>query len=131
MLQSWVIYLLVVVLPWQLFVMAQDPAEQLFREAAQEYMTRMQQRNTQKAWDVWYQLADTLLSESSTTPLQKIGALEESILMIERAIYEMGQPDDPIRDKAREAGFRFLAKPVNSARLRALILALANAARTD
>jgi CheY-like chemotaxis protein len=31
-----------------------------------------------------------------------------------------------VRERAREAGFRFLPKPVNAARLRALILALAS-----
>jgi CheY-like chemotaxis protein len=31
---------------------------------------------------------------------------------------------DVIRDRARAAGFRFLPKPVNPARLRALVLAL-------
>eukprot|EP00977_Amphora_coffeiformis_P006777 scaffold1485_cov171-Amphora_coffeaeformis.AAC.16 len=70
-------------------------------------MSRMQRRDT-KAWDVWSQLADKFLSisdvddddKSTPTRLQRIGALEESILMIERAIYEMGEPDDPIRDKA-------------------------------
>ena len=34
---------------------------------------------------------------------------------------------DVIRDRARAAGFRFLAKPVNPARLRALVLALTRA----
>lgn len=87
-------------------VTAQDPAELLFRKTAEEYMSRMQHKDS-KAWDVWSQLADAFLSlsvdndeQDSPNRLQRIGALEESILMIERTIYEMGQPDDPIRDKA-------------------------------
>ncbi|RLQ22816.1 response regulator [Seongchinamella sediminis] len=38
---------------------------------------------------------------------------------------------DVIRDRAKAAGFRFLSKPVNAARLRALILALTAAAQTS
>jgi DNA-binding response OmpR family regulator len=34
---------------------------------------------------------------------------------------------DVIRDRAKAAGYRFLPKPVNAARLRALILALTRA----
>ena len=89
-----------------------DPAEQLFRHTLQEYMHRAQTRRRTQLWEPWAQLANQLLSVTSSsddddtadawtpTRLQAIGTLEESILTIERAIYEMGQPDDVVRDKA-------------------------------
>lgn len=93
-----------------------DPAEQLFRQTMQEYSTRARRKDVDRVWEPWSHLADKILSflsdhhedndttstrtTTAPTSLQSIGALEESILTIERAIYEMGQPDDMVRDKA-------------------------------
>lgn len=88
------------------FAVAQDPAEQLFRTTANEYDNKRRDQQVDEAWHVWYKLADEFLSlvdkvdDDGPTPLQRIAALEESILLIERIIYEAGQPDDPVRDRA-------------------------------
>jgi predicted TPR repeat methyltransferase len=81
-----------------------DVAEQLFRQALQDYRTRSSsaknRRNEQNPWAPWLQLGSQLLAADNLSLIQRIGALEESILTIERAIYEMGQPDDMVRDQA-------------------------------
>lgn len=87
-----------------------DPAEQIFRKTVSEYNTRAQGGDAY-AWNVWSDLADELLaifgdvnndddsSKSITKRLQVVGAIEESILLIERMVHQMGDPTDAVRDK--------------------------------
>lgn len=59
-----------------------------------------------------------------------IAAMQAAVVSAGRAvpcIIISADDSDVIRDRAKAAGFRFLSKPVNAARLRALILALAAA----
>ena len=108
---------ILLILPHSTLSSDQDPAEQLSRQAVQEYQSRVVQRQRGKVnnniWEPWSKLADQLLSNGDTndstttttsaTPLQRIGAAEESILTLERAIYAASGgtlPDDRDRDQA-------------------------------
>lgn len=76
--------------------------ENMFKQTLVEHRAAPQGRNSLERWIMWKQLATNLMeaSSSSLVPLEIIQALEESILVIERAVFEAGEADDPPRDEA-------------------------------
>jgi predicted TPR repeat methyltransferase len=74
--------------------------EAVFRKTLAEYRSAPQTRNELKRWTMWSQLAATLIESQDYQPLEIIQALEESILVIEQAVFQAGEADDLPRDKA-------------------------------
>jgi len=74
--------------------------EAMFRQTLVEYKAVPQSRNTLERWSMWSQLATDLMEASHGAPLDTVQALEESILVIEQAVFQAGEADDPPRDKA-------------------------------
>jgi CheY-like chemotaxis protein len=71
-------------------------------------------------------LADYHLNDSDTG-LAVMQSARQAGLRETPCVIISADDSDVIRDRARAAGFRFLPKPVNPARLRALVLALTRA----
>lgn len=74
--------------------------EFMFRQTLAEYKSVPQNRNSPERWIMWTLLATNLSEESPAPPLERIQALEEGILVIERAVFQAGEADDASRDKA-------------------------------
>ena len=72
----------------------------MFRQTLAEYKSVPQNRNSPERWIMWTRLATNLLEASPAPPLERIQALEEGILVIERAVFEAGEAEDASRDKA-------------------------------
>lgn len=74
--------------------------EFIFRQTLVEYQSVPKNRNSSERWTMWKQLATNLMKLSPAPPLERIQALEEAILVIERAVFQAGEADDAPRDKA-------------------------------
>jgi len=74
--------------------------EAMFRATLIEYRAAPQSRNSVERWSMWSQLATDLMEATTQRPpLDIIAALEESILVIEQAVFQAGEADDPPRDR--------------------------------
>ena len=87
--------------------------EAVFRQTLAEYRAAPKARNNLERWTMWAQLA-THMMEASYQPLEIIQALEESILVIEQAVFQAGEADDPPRDKALAHLYYAYAKMLQS-----------------